>query len=67
MITLLLASFDIVIAMLSFIGSIWVDAALMALIGLGNGYRAILLITWMQTRTLKAMSGRIMSTLIFWD
>jgi hypothetical protein len=35
------------------------------LLGLGNGYIAIILFTWMQTRTPKEMLGRTMSILIF--
>jgi MFS family permease len=62
---LLLVAFGLVIAILGFIPSTWVDAGLMALLGLGNGYLAIILITWMQTRTPKAMLGRMMSILMF--
>ena len=65
MLMLLLVAFGLVIAILGFIPSTWVDAGLMALLGLGNGYLAIILITWMQTRTPKAMLGRMMSILMF--
>jgi len=35
------------------------------LLGLGNGYIAIILFTWMQTRTPKDMLGRMMGLLMF--
>jgi hypothetical protein len=35
------------------------------LLGLGNGYIAIILFTWMQTRTPREMLGRMMSLLMF--
>jgi hypothetical protein len=38
---------------------------LLLLLGLGNGYIGIILITWMQTRTPKEMLGRMMSLLVF--
>lgn len=61
----LLASFGVVIGSLGFIPSTWVDFGLLFGVGLGNGYFAIMLFTWMQTRTPKAMLGRMMSLLIF--
>ena len=43
----------------------WLDSGrlnfLMLLLGAGNGYVAILMFTWMQTNTPKAMLGRMMS------
>jgi hypothetical protein len=39
----------------------WVDFGLNLVLGLGNGYIAILMFTWMQTRTPKDMLGRMMS------
>ena len=36
----------------------------MLLLGLGNGYITIILLTWIQTRTPKTMLGRIMSLLM---
>jgi Major Facilitator Superfamily len=61
----LLAAFGAVIGSLGFIPSTWVDFGLLFGLGLGNGYIAIILFTWMQTRTPKKMLGRMMSLLIF--
>jgi MFS family permease len=57
----LLASFGLVIGLFGFIRTTWVDFGLLLILGVGNGYIAILLFTWMQTRTPKDMLGRIMS------
>jgi hypothetical protein len=51
-------------AIVGFISLTWVDFELMLLLGLGNGYVTIILFTWIQTRTLKTMLGRIMSLLM---
>jgi MFS family permease len=56
----LLAAFGVVIGLFGFIRSIWVDFGLILILGVGNGYIAILLFTWMQTRTPKEMLGRMM-------
>lgn len=48
---LLFAAFGFVIGSLGFIPYTWIDFGLLLLLGLGNGYAAILLITWIQTRT----------------
>lgn len=61
----LLAAFGGVIGSLGFVSSTWVDFFLMLLLGLGNGYIGIILITWMQTRSPKEMLGRMMSLLVF--
>ena len=61
----LLFAFSLVVGGLGFISSTAVDFGLMLLLGLGNGYLAILLFTWMQTRTPKHMLGRVMSFLMF--
>jgi len=61
----LLAAFGVVIGSLGFISWTWVDFGLLLLLGLGNGYIAIILFTWMQTRTPKEMLGRMMSILMF--
>jgi MFS family permease len=61
----LLVFFGAVIGSLAFISSTWVDFFLLLLLGLGNGYIAIILITWIQTRTPKDMLGRMMSLLVF--
>ena len=60
---LLIAAFGIVIGSLGFISSTWVDFGLLLLLGLGNGYIAIMLFTWMQknfccTYLLRNIPGR---------
>lgn len=60
----LLAAFGLALASFGFIRSTWVDFTLMLLLGLGNGYIAITLFTWIQLRTPKAMLGRMMSILM---
>jgi MFS family permease len=57
----LLTAFGLIMASYGFIRSTWVDFALTFVLGVGNGYLAILLVTWMQTRTPKEMLGRMMS------
>ena|GEM_PF-4145289 len=42
----------------------WVDVGLLFLVGVGNGDITILLFTWMQTNTPKAMLGRMMSIML---
>ena len=61
----LLVAFGLVLGVLGFISSTWLDFGLMVGLGLGNGYIGIILFTWMQTRTPKAMLGRMMSILMF--
>jgi MFS family permease len=61
----LFAGFGIVIGSLGIITSTWLDFALLLLLGLGNGFFAVLLITWMQTRIPKEMLGRMMALLMF--
>jgi MFS family permease len=61
---LLFSGFGLVIGALGFIPYTWVDFGLLALLGFGNGYVAILLITWIQTRTPKEMLGRTMALLM---
>jgi MFS family permease len=60
----LLAAFGIVMGILGFINLTWVNFGLMLLLGLGNGYVTIILLTWIQTRAPKTMLGRIMSLLM---
>jgi hypothetical protein len=60
----LLTVFGIFIGLVGFISSTWTDFGLMLLLGLGNGYITIILFTWIQTRTPKAMLGRVMSLLM---
>jgi MFS family permease len=61
----LLAAFGAVVGSLGFISSTWVDFSLLLLLGLGNGYVAIILFTWIQMHTPKEMLGRMMSLLMF--
>ncbi len=63
-IILLIAAFGCVIGSLGFIPYTWIDFGLLLLLGLGNGYFAIILITWIQTRTPKEMLGRMMALLM---
>lgn len=60
----LFASFGVVIGALGYIPFTWLDCALLFALGLGNGYVAVMIITWIQTRTPKEMLGRMMSLLM---
>ena len=60
-----LAGFSVVVGGLAFIHSTAEDFVLLLLLGVGNGYLAILLFTWIQSRTPKKMLGRVMSFLMF--
>ena len=60
----LMAAFGIALGSFGFIRSTWVDFGLMVLLGLGNGYLAIILFTWIQTRTPREMLGRMMSMMM---
>ncbi len=62
---IVVGSFGLIIGALGFILYTWVDFALLAILGFGNGYIAILLFTWIQTRTPKDMLGRMMSLITF--
>ncbi len=64
LIAALFAAFGTVIGSLGFIASTWVDFGPLFGLGVGNGYVAILLYTWVQTRTPRAMPGRMMSILM---
>jgi MFS family permease len=57
----LLGSFGVALGLFGFIHLTWLDFGLNLILGMGNGYIAILMFTWMQTRTPKAMLGRMMS------
>jgi MFS family permease len=61
----LLAAFGVVIGALGLIRSTWVDFGMLLLLGSGNGFISIILITWLQTHTPRAMLGRMMSILMF--
>ena len=60
----LIGAFGVALGGFGFIRSTWLDFALMLLLGAGNGYVAILMFTWMQTNTPKAMLGRMMSMVL---
>ncbi len=64
---LLIAAFGVVIGSLGFITSTWIDFGLLLLLGMGNGYVAIILFTWIQTRTPKEMLGRMMALLMLFS
>ncbi len=61
LIVVLFAGFGIVIASLAFISSVWIGVALLAVLGVGNGYVAVTLMTTVQRVTPAAMLGRVMS------
>jgi len=61
----LFGGFGVIVGLLGVIPSTWVDFTLLLLLGLGNGYIAIIMFTWMQTTTPKDMLGRMMSILMF--
>ncbi|MEZ4769676.1 MAG: hypothetical protein R2844_14755 [Caldilineales bacterium] len=61
---LLLIAFGVALALFGFIRSTWLDFALLLVLGIGNGYIAILMFTWMQANTPKEMLGRMMSMVL---
>jgi MFS family permease len=61
----LLAGFGAVVGSLGLITSVWLDFVLLLLLGLGNGYLAILLFTWIQSHVPREMLGRTMSLITF--
>ena len=60
-----LAGFGAVIASLGVATNLWFDTALLAGLGVGNGYLGISLFTWIQARTPEDMLGRTMSLVTF--
>lgn len=58
---ILLAGFGTVLTAMGWINNTWIDAALMFVLGTGNGYLSIVMFTWIQTRTPRDMLGRVMS------
>ncbi len=60
-----MVAFGVVIGVLGFIRSTWMDFILLLILGLGNGYLDILLFTWMQLRVPAEMLGRMMSIVMF--
>lgn len=61
----LLAGFGAVVGSLGFVTETWLDFGLLLLLGLGNGYLAIILFTWIQARVARSMLGRTMSLITF--
>jgi len=61
---LLLVMFGAGLVGLGLITTTWLNALLMLILGLGNGYIVIVLFTWIQQRTPREMLGRIMSMLM---
>jgi MFS family permease len=57
----MLGAFGVALGLFGFIRLTWVDFGLNLILGMGNGYIAILMFTWMQTRTPREMLGRMMS------
>jgi MFS family permease len=64
MVVAVFTAFGVVIGSLGIITSTWIDFGILFLLGIGNGFMAVLMMTWMQTRTPKAMLGRMMSLLM---
>jgi MFS family permease len=56
--------FGAVIGSMAFITSTWLAVALMVVLGLGNGYIAVIAISSLQRLTPEAMLGRVMSLLM---
>jgi MFS family permease len=61
LIVVFFVGFGLVIASLAFISSVWIGAAFLAVLGIGDGYVAVTLMTTVQRVTPKAMLGRVMS------
>ena len=57
----LFAGFGVVIGALAFVTSVWTGVALLAVLGVANGYVAVVLMTLLQRITPAAMLGRLMS------
>jgi MFS family permease len=59
-----MAGFGLVIGSLGFLRNTTVLVVLMVMLGFGNGYITILVLTWLQSRTPREMLGRMMSMLM---
>ena len=57
----LFAGFGVVIALLASITSVWVGVVLLVVLGVGDGYVAVTMMSVVQRVTPKAMLGRVMS------
>ena len=60
----LFAGFGLVIGSLAFITSVWIGVILLAVLGLGNGYIAVVLMTLLQRIAPAHLLGRLMSLVI---
>jgi MFS family permease len=60
----LVAAFGVGVASLGVLPWTWADAGVLGLLGLGNGFMAVILITWMQSQTPASMVGRMMSLMM---
>ena len=60
----LLAGFALVLAVMGTTASTWVDFALLGLLGIGNGYVTIVLVSSLQERTPRHMLGRVMGLMM---
>ncbi len=58
-------AFGATILSLGMVTQLWLDAALLTALGVGNGYLAISFFTWVQARTPEDMLGRTMSLVTF--
>ena len=58
-------AFGATIASLGLLTHLWLDAGLLIALGVGNGYLAISLFTWVQARTPRTCSGGTMSLVTF--
>lgn len=57
----LFAGFGVVIALLAAVTSVWVGVVLLMVLGVGDGYVAVTMMSVVQRVTPKAMLGRVMS------
>lgn len=64
---LFLGLFGVGLVALGMVFSTWVDFAILFVLGIANGYIAILVITWIQQRTPKELLGRVMSLMLFFN
>jgi MFS family permease len=60
-VVVLFAGFGLVIGSLAFISTVWVGCALLAVLGVGDGYVAVVMMTLVQRMTPAGMLGRVMS------
>jgi MFS family permease len=59
-----LVAFGLVLIGMGWITSTWLAVTLMLLLGIGNGYINIIVLTWIQQRTPRDMLGRVMSMVL---